>query len=654
VQDDHDLSVKGTGLPEPDHHPGFSWFTLAVVTVLGILLLVLMEWIFFVTKPSFLAVLPSGERLAVLALTPLPLLALAWGLLIPLALGSLLSGRQSVLHTWLERIAGLVPATVLGSLFLLMADNFANTMLGWSIQESSGLNRAVAVVLILASYWLGWRVAQAWLRFFGRRRHLGTGLAGAYLVLALLVLILMAGGQTSPQGAISSRPGKSSEPLPNILLLGSDGLNANHLSAYGYERQTTPYLEELVPFSLFCENSFANCDHTTGSLASLLTGRLPTETRVTYPPDILTGEQSYWHLPGLLKGLGYYTEQISIRHYGDAFDVNMRDGFDRAAFRDRRTSQASSRFFGWLGENSGLFFETITDRIASRLAHVVGLGVLPSAYQEAVHADRLTGHTDLQRYEGLAEALSTAPEPFFVHTHFMATHGGYFSPSTQHFSAGQNQDRDWMTDFFDDAILEFDGAVGELIEVLRERGVLDNTMIILYSDHGMRSDARQRTLLMFIFPEGELAGRIPVNVQLLDVAPTIVDFLGLEIPGWMHGRSLLGASPAENRPVFSTGFRGDALRRIVPEGPFEVDAGAAGPPFFSMGSISMVVGQRVYKLDLVDPGLSVQDLADHTAPLPASELPSAQQAGEILVNHLRDRGWDVAGLPDTPPLVDSR
>ena len=630
----------------PRRSPETSWPALAVVTILSIQLLVLMEWIFFVTKPSFLAVLGPGRRLLVLGLTPLPLLAVAGGLLVLLGLAS------RTLRPWpfAARMAAwlgiLVPSAVLGGLYMLMADNFSNTMLGWSLERTAGPGRIVAVAVVLVAFFLGLRTACAWLRFFSSHSWPGRGLAVICLGTSLVALAVAAGGRTTTLELDPAGLENLADPLPNILLLGGDGLNANHLSAYGYERETTPYLEELIPYSLFCENSFANCGHTTGSLTSLLTGRLPTETRVTFPPDILAADQAYLHLPGLLKGLGYFTEQISIRHYGDAFDVNMREGFDRAAFRNRGAAQTSPRFVAGVGQEAGLFFETITDRIRVRLAHTAGLGRLPSAYQEAAHADRLTGHTDADRFTGLVSTLKGAPEPFFVHTHFMATHGAHFTPSAQIFSAGHTQDKDWMLDFYDDAILEFDGAVAALVEVLRERGVLDHTLIVIYSDHGMRSDARQRTPLMFVFPEGDRAGRVTANVQNLDIAPTIVDFLGLEVPTWMHGRSLLDGAAVAGRPVFSTGFRGDALRRIVPRGPFETDATVAGPPFYSMGSLTMIVGQRVYTLDLTHPALEIHDLTDHTAPSSEDDLPNAETAGRILVDHLREKGWDVSGLPN--------
>jgi len=629
------------GFHRPSHT---SWPALAVTTILSIQLLVFMEWVFFVTKPSFLAVLETERRLVVLGLTPLPILVLAAMLLVPLALASLALRRRPKAEQMVSRAGVLAPAAILGALFVLMADNFSNTMLGWSIESSAGFGRIVAVVVVLGSFVLGMLTALRWLKYFTSRLRLGGLFAGILLAASLITLAGAGGGQVSHLDINPGQLKNLADPLPNILLLGGDGLNADHLSAYGYERETTPYLEELIPYSLFCENSFSNCDHTTGSLSSMLTGQLPTETRVTYPPDILTGDQAYQHLPGLLKRLGYYTEQISIRHYGDAYDVNLREGFDRASFRDRGTAQASPRFVGLVGQEAGLFFETIADRIRTRLVRAAGLETMSSAYQEAAHSGSQTGNTDTERFEGLVEVLGTAPEPFFVHSHSMTTHGDKFHLSRKHFSEGQIQDRGWKLDFYDDAILEFDSSISTLVEVMRDRGVLNNTLIVFYSDHGMKSNARQRTPLMFIFPEGDHAGRIAANVQNLDIAPTIVDFLGLEVPAWMHGRSLLGDVADDRRPVFSTGFRGDALRRVVPRGPFEVDADATGPPFFSMGHVSMIVGQRVYSIDLTNSALEVHDLAGHTAPYPEFDLPNAVEAGRLLIDHLRVNGWDVKGL----------
>lgn len=635
---------RSTTPPTPER----TWPQLAVLLLLVVDLAVLMEWLFFVTKPSFLSVLDGTQRLVVLGLTPLPFLVLFGTVQAPF-LVVLARARSERVRKTAGDMAELVPSIVLGFLFLLLLDNFANTMFGISIERvprpwSLLLGGVLAVCVWLADRTMGWCLARMRADFSPWARSAAV-LGSASVVLLVGVMLGSAGGD----GSVSPLYEQPAE-RPNIVLLGSDGLNADHLSCYGHERDTTPYLAALAPRTLFCENAFANCSHTTGSLASLLTGRLPTELKITYPPDILTGPDVFRHLPGLLKKFGYGTTQISIRHYGDAYDLNLREGFDSATFRTRGTAQAGTLLSGALGMEASYFAETILDRVRSRLLHILGLRSMPSAYEEATAGDRLAGHSDGQRFRALEAVLRTAPEPFFVHTHLMGTHGARFNPTRRVFSASLEQDRGWITEFYEDAILDFDVAAQRVMELLHERGVLGNTLVVFYSDHGMASDSRHRTLLMFHFPSRAHAGRIRGNVQLVDVAPTILDHLGAEVPDWMNGRSLLAGTPDPRRPVFSTRFREDALERVVARGPFKIDRGRAGPPFYSMGSLFMIVGQRVHSLDLAAGVVGIHDLPDHTAPLVADELPSSETVGTMLVEHLAERGYDVSGLPRPLPV----
>jgi hypothetical protein len=620
-----------------------TWQPLALVTLLAVYLLVLMEWVFFVTKPSFLSILDGQQRTMVVFLAPLPLLPFA-GLALapPLMAATMFKGERS--RRLFRLVAFLVPTLVLGSLYLLMVDNFTNTVLGLAIQRSAGWGRIAAAIGVLGLYLLAYRSIRYWSVAVGDHRRAWTWLAFgllAFSVVPLLTTLARAGGPNpTDTSALYVCPAKR----PNILILGSDGLNANHLSCYGYERDTTPFLRSLIPDCLVASNSFSNCCHTTGSLASLLTGRLPTDTGVTYPPDILTGREIYRHLPGILRKLGYHSTQISIRHYGDAYDVNLREGFDTANFRRREAAQSPSRLSRYLGTEAAFLAERILDRIGVRLAHVVGHRSVVSAYEEAAHGDRLAGLSEERRFQGLQEALAGLPEPFFAHAHFMGTHGARFNLLDQIFSAGMDQDSGWMPEFYDDAIREFDRAVGRLLAVLQARGVLENTLVVIYSDHGMKSDSRQRTPLIIRFPGGALAGSVAGNVQCLDIAPTILDYLGVGVPRWMAGKSLLGAPPDPLRPVFSTRFRGDSLERVVPGGPFAVRIAPAGQPFGSMGSLIMVIAQRVYSLDLVGRDFEIHDLPDHTAPVAEADLPGADSAAAMMVAHLASRGYDVSGL----------
>jgi arylsulfatase A-like enzyme len=63
---------------------------------------------------------------------------------------------------------------------------------------------------------------------------------------------------------------------------------------------------------------------------------------------------------------------------------------------------------------------------------------------------------------------------------------------TKIFSSGETQDKSWIPDFYDDAILDSDQYVKNLFDYLENSGKIDNTLVILYSDHGMRGMRRKR------------------------------------------------------------------------------------------------------------------------------------------------------------------
>jgi hypothetical protein len=63
-----------------------------------------------------------------------------------------------------------------------------------------------------------------------------------------------------------------------------------------------------------------------------------------------------------------------------------------------------------------------------------------------------------------------------------------------------------------------------------------------------------------------------------------------------------------------------------------------------MGSLIMVIAQRVYSLDLVGRDFEIHDLPDHTAPVAEADLPGADSAAAMMVAHLASRGYDVSGL----------
>jgi arylsulfatase A-like enzyme len=393
--------------------------------------------------------------------------------------------------------------------------------------------------------------------------------------------------------------------------------------------------------ALVAENAFTNVGHTGGAIAAMLTGKSPTRTRLIYPPDILRGRDAYEHLPGILKQLGYHTLQLSMRHYGDAYDLNLRDAFDESNFRSLRAVTWAERAILGHSSNSAYvsslyFLEQVYGRLEERVLHAFGVRVMTNPFEEV---QTQIGITDGHRIAALMKFLGRPPEPYFVHVHFLGTHGPMFSPYQRRFSKGKPQDAPWLTDFYDDAISEFDVFVSYIIEDLRTRDQLRDTVVVLYSDHGMQWKPDVRVPLLVLFPDQRYAGRIADNAQLLDVAPTLLDYMGIEPPTWMAGHSLISPRSDRLRPIFMVSNDPNTFG----EGRLWQKA-LSRPPFYGLGVVYAAVCQRLAQLDVTSNTFSTSNASGHTAPCGESELPDDSTIRREIVNHLRSNGYDVSSL----------
>ena len=193
---------------------------------------------------------------------------------------------------------------------------------------------------------------------------------------------------------------------------------------------------------------------------------------------------------------------------------------------------------------------------------------------------------------------------------------------------------EWNSYFYDDAILEVDRDLGRVVAALEEHGLLEQTLLIIGSDHAMAFDQLQRVPLLMRFPGGEMAGRIQENVQGLDVAPTILDYLGLPQPEWMAGQSLLSAA-LEERVIFGAGVGPLAQNE---NSIWVVDPQRSKAPFYQFGTISLIDCNAWYELDLVTGNVSRGEVTGHTAPCPEQAMLSSAEAFALMVAYLK-RKW---------------
>ena len=617
------------------------WAGLFLLTFILAQLYVLSEWVFTVTKPSYLDVFAWGDKLEVLLLSGalasvLSLLGLGSAVL----LGRLVGLRRLPrLAFWL---ASLLPAGLLAVLLLMLVDNFTYTLFSFGIATTSGAWRGLYVVLFIGLLgWSDWEVlgAAAWLdRCVGAgkpRLRLWIGL-GVWLVLCLALPLAGEGGD----GKALDTTGAELSRRPHILWITVDGLSATNLSLYGYVRETTPNLCTLAESSLVADNAFANADKTAGSLVSMFTGQHPLRTRVMYLPDILLGTESYQHLPGILRTQGYYTVQYGFPYYVDAYSLNMLDSFDVANGRTRATSPLLAGLQKYLpGELAYFVYET-ANRVVDRLRHIFFIKTMPDPNDTVVSP--ALKQSDNEKVETLLASLEELDQSTFIHLHLLAAHGPKFYPAVRVFSRGLDSKAqgEWNPNFYDDAILNLDATIGRIVAALEERGLLENTLLVIGSDHATAFEQLQRVPLLIRFPGGQITGHIQQNMQGLDIAPTILDYLGLPQPTWMSGQSLLGEITAP-RYIYGAGVGALAINE---DGIWATDPQRSQPPFFQFGTISVIDCNVWYELDLADQSLTSGEVSGHTAPCPAEEVLTEDEAFELMVGYLRENGFEVEGL----------
>jgi arylsulfatase A-like enzyme len=607
-----------------------------------------MEWVFFVTKPSFLDLFSLADKVMVLLLGGA---LLSSAVLLGMGLTYLLS-RLPVLKRYprvFTLLGSLLPAFILAALLLLLIDNFTYTLFSFGISTSSGWMRGLYGLLFVVLFiWSDWQVLgmaggfQAWLGRGKRRRVVLVGV-GVWLALGLSLLVVFRGSSGSQLASVEA-DGEAAVRQPHIIWITGDGLSATHMSLYGYERDTTPTLNALAEESLVGENVFTNAKNTLGSLTSLFTGKPALETRVVYTPDILRAEDAYQHLPGILRAQGYSTIQYGLPYYVDAYAVNLLEGFDTVNGQSAANTSLQARLRRYLPQAMAYFLYETGNRVFDRLRHISYVKSMPNPNETVLtDAPRLE---DKARLSAFLDNLQSLSQPTFIHLHLMGTHGPRFLLEEQVFSQGKDpaQQEIWDVDFYDDAMLEFDANVGKIVDALEQQGLLDNTVLIIGSDHATRVDQRQRVPLLIRFPGQEATGRIQANLQGIDIAPTILDYLGLPQPNWMSGQTLLQSEPGK-RDIFAPGSIGEQVEENA-LGIFQTVPERIKPPFYQVGLLNLIDCQNWYELNLVHLSLSGGEVDGHTAPCSADEVITAQQAYDLLVEYLSEKGYDTSSLQE--------
>lgn len=349
----------------------------------------------------------------------------------------------------------------------------------------------------------------------------------------------------------------------NVLLVVVDTLRADRLSLYGYHRPTTPKLEAFAREAVVFDNARSQAGCTFPSMNSLLTSR---HAAVFLEPGSPMGiPETMRSLPEILRERGYSTAAVSassiVRHTPSR--MNPTGGF---------------------GRGFQVFDEACNRKHASCL-NEKALGILPTLPQPwFLYLHYLEPHAPYQPPPNHPRQIASAPALAKQRGVNAWARKGEAWPVTRRLYDGQTQyeitpqNLAHLSDLYDEEIAYFDQQFAELVDSLRDRGVLDHTVIILAADHGeelydhnhfghcrdLAYDTVLKTPLLLWIPGVEPARRRAL-AENLDIVPTLLDYMGISEGQAFDGKSLRPVIE-KDQPVRRLSFGMQGVMRTVSDG----------------------------------------------------------------------------------------
>jgi arylsulfatase len=337
------------------------------------------------------------------------------------------------------------------------------------------------------------------------------------LVIALTIFVAAA-----PIASRSLRGGEH----PSVILVSLDTLRADHLSAYGYPRETSPALDRLAAEGILFENAVAPAPNTPPSHMSIFTSLYPTVHGFTGEGDRLAG----WRLTlaEYLREAGYRTAATTDGGYMRGW-FGFGQGFER--YEDSLKGIAASRdlVLEWLdgplaGDPTFLFIHCYDVHSPYDAPPPYGTMFTDPDYDGGFYPGS-------RQLEAIRRRLAEDPT---------ATHG-LTEADVAH-----------MIDRYDGGIRYVDAIIGELVAALEVRGLLETTWLVVTSDHGeeftehgsVLHETLYRTVThvpLIVRPPGgrEAPLRVPHVVELTDLMPTILEIASIDA---VEKQPLQGAS----------------------------------------------------------------------------------------------------------------
>lgn len=360
----------------------------------------------------------------------------------------------------------------------------------------------------------------------------------------------------------------------NVILITMTTLRYDHMSMNGYSRPTTPGLDAFAKESLVFDNAFSQASWTLPASLSLYTSLYPFQHGVMNRYDGSTLSLSTPTLMDILNKNGYKTSAFT-----GGFDYNPAFGHTGrfASYREcaagqlpeypRQIGMAPSRYGGfdctiplaldWLSKNASQKF----------FMHVQGFDLHCPFYNSnggRIYDKDYKGNIDfsvcLNTFEEIEPVIKDGKKYYPV----LSMKGAVLL---------SEEDRNHLLSLYDESITYSDQQIAKLLNKIKELGLENKTIIVFTSEHGemygkhgrfMRGGPLRGTFyddvlhVPLIIKNPKISGR-PMDglVQLIDLAPSLLGFLELQIPSSMEGKSLIPVI-LQNKDINEYIFAGSA------------------------------------------------------------------------------------------------
>jgi len=344
------------------------------------------------------------------------------------------------------------------------------------------------------------------------------------------------------------------KPPWNVMLITVDNLRPDHMSLYGYEKDTTPYLKKFAGESVVFNNAFSTSAWTAPGMVSIFTGYYP-------PVHAQHGRFSFYdeEMTAAFRVLAQQGYEI----LGEAIDGPSHSGF---GFQKRLGKW-------WLKEP--LLESFIEERVGNKTPFFAW------AHLTDVHLPYTTSEENAKRFgatKRTSKAIDAVGKYRVILRRPEQVEVKLNHPGKIHFD---EKDIPIVQALYDGEVADVDERLRKNLERMRETGLLDHTIVIIAADHGEELfdhgwlghastgydaklyDELIRIPMIIRLPDQSLTGTFSAMVQGVDVMPTLFDLLGINATSMepqMQGHSFLPIIKGDKNKIRDYVFNQTSLK----------------------------------------------------------------------------------------------